>query len=251
MVNEPLAAELEATRDELRALLRRFVEGDSITGMFLETSDQAAFKRLIFDAKELSAKALGTPIHDVPLRLGALSRGSDGFVGGPSYAQVEEAVELLKTPIRRCRQSGPASSAITSPRSAVITEYVNEGRLAEVRSLPSSNLDFRRLVALCEELNKAAASEAHHSVAAMLRTILNHVPPALGQPTFAAVVNNYGGASSFKAAVRRLEEASRKIADLHLHAKIEPKVALPNATQVNFAAELDLLLAEIVKVHSH
>ena len=250
MLNEHLAIELEAVRDELRALLPRFRDGDSITGLFLETSDQAAFKRLILEAKELSAKALGSPLHDVPLQLGVLSYGSGGFVGGPSYAQVEEAAELLRTAIRRCRQAAPVPTAALTAGAAAAPAYVDHGHKAAVRSLPNTNLDFSRLVVLCEELNKAASAQAHHSVAAIVRTILNHVPLALGQPTFAAVVNNYGGASSFKEAVRRLEEASRKIADLHLHAKIEPRVSLPNGTQVNFAAELDLLLAEIVRRHA-
>ena len=47
-----------------------------------------------------------------------------------------------------------------------------------------------------------------------------------------------------------LEGFSRKIADLYLHSQIQQLESLPNMTQVNFSAPLDLLLAEVLKMLS-
>jgi hypothetical protein len=45
-----------------------------------------------------------------------------------------------------------------------------------------------------------------------------------------------------------LETAARKIGDAHLHTQVREREVLPNATQVNHASQLDLLLAEIVRL---
>jgi hypothetical protein len=44
-----------------------------------------------------------------------------------------------------------------------------------------------------------------------------------------------------------LEKSARKIADAHLHLLVRAKETLPVPQQVNFAVEVDLLLAEIVR----
>lgn len=46
----------------------------------------------------------------------------------------------------------------------------------------------------------------------------------------------------------RLENSSRKIADSYLHTKIRKKESLPNKTQVNFSNDIDVLLAEIIRI---
>jgi hypothetical protein len=81
----------------------------------------------------------------------------------------------------------------------------------------------------------------------LTRALLDHVPPLLGVTSFAQVANNYSGARSFKEAMERLEKAARKVADSHLHLPIRAKETLPVPQQVNFAAEVDLLLSEIVR----
>ncbi len=87
----------------------------------------------------------------------------------------------------------------------------------------------------------------------LLRTILNHVPPVLGFNTFAEVASNYGGPKSnrsFKDNMHRLEKSLRSIADIHLHSSIRSREDLPTAVQVDFAADLDLLLGEVIRVAS-
>ena len=65
---------------------------------------------------------------------------------------------------------------------------------------------------------------------------------------FAQVANNYAGSKSFREAMSHLENASRKIADQHLHCQIGDRETLPTETQVNFSQPLDMLLGEIVRI---
>ena len=86
------------------------------------------------------------------------------------------------------------------------------------------------------------------ATAMLLRTILNHVPPVLGFGTFKEVANNYGGGKSFGASMQNLERSLRNIADMHLHSPIRPQEDVPSATQVDFSADLDVLLGEVIRV---
>lgn len=128
--------------------------------------------------------------------------------------------------------------------------FVSEDRIAELRSLQAPTFDLCKLVRLCEELNVTYEAGAFLATAMLTRAVLDHVPPLFKVATFAQVANNYGGTRSFKDTMERLEKAARKIADAHLHGSIRAKETLPVAQQVNFAAEVDILLAEIVRILS-
>ena len=104
------------------------------------------------------------------------------------------------------------------------------------------------IIALCEELNICYRSQCYHAVAALTRALLDHVPPVFGYGTFAEVANNYNGGQSFKDCMQHLENAARRIGDMHLHLQIRAKESLPTRTQVNFAPEMDMLLAEVVRI---
>jgi len=56
------------------------------------------------------------------------------------------------------------------------------------------------------------------------------------------------GSRSFKESMQRLDTSCRKIADSHLHIAIRKKEVLPTKTQVNFTNDVDVLLAEIVRL---
>ncbi len=124
--------------------------------------------------------------------------------------------------------------------------YIDKSR---VKSLKKKNgkFDFSRLLQMLKELNHAFSVENYISVILLIRAILDHVPPIFGLNTFSEVANSYGG-KSFKDSMLNLENSSRKIADSYLHTKIRRKESLPSKTQVNFSNDLDVLLAEIVRI---
>lgn len=127
--------------------------------------------------------------------------------------------------------------------------YISISRLDELRAVSSRRFDSTRLVSMCEELNECAARENPLAVILLTRTILNHVPPAFEFETFAQVAANYGGGgASFKKAAERLENHSRKVADRLAHMPIRDKEVAPTMGEVNFAAEIEAILAEFCRV---
>jgi len=236
--------DLENIADKLQGLLPHF-RSSNMFGLVLPTKHSARFKRLHLEARSLLDEALGENNRFSKYLAGAVFSGSGG--GGPSYASVEEAAEIIRaaiSAIERKRATPPASPLGAKP-------YVDPARIAALQALASARWDFTRLVELCREINVAAANRCHLSTIMLVRTILNHVPPILGHPTFAEVANNYGGDGklrSFKKAMQRLEGSSRSIADMHLHSVIRDREDVPTGVQVDFAQELDLLLGEIVRI---
>lgn len=127
--------------------------------------------------------------------------------------------------------------------------FVDQTRLDELQSIKSSNFDLTKLIRLCEELNTCYINNSYLTTAMAGRAILDHVPPIFQCNSFAEVANNYpDGSKSFKQSMTNLELSLRKIADAHLHTRIRSKETLPNKTQVNFSNDLDVLLAEIVRL---
>lgn len=126
--------------------------------------------------------------------------------------------------------------------------YVDSQRLNELASLESPKFDLTKLVALLRELDACHQNRCYFAVAALVRTILDHVPPIFSCGGFAEVANNYQAGKSFKESMAHLEGSARKIADQHLHAKVRSSEVLPTIVQVDFSNDLDVLLAEIVRV---
>ncbi len=229
--------------DAMDAMLSLFNRSESF-GLILPTKHSASFKALAIEAKSIIDGEL-RPANEFSMNLvHAVNSGAGGFTGGPSYASVEEASHIIRAAVRaihRRRATPPATAPGVKP-------YVDPSRIVALQQIGGGKWDFTRLVELCRELNVAAANRCHMSTAMLLRTILNHVPPTLGFDTFAQVANNYAGAKSFKASMQRLEGSLRNIADFHLHSPIRSREDVPTATQVDFSADLDVLLGEVVRV---
>ena len=179
-----------------------------------------------------------------------------------SRSRLEEQLVKISDDIRDDLQVGvffldgaadEADLLSVSPTPGSITRtstfsYVNEDRLAELRMLPTSNWDFSRLTRLCEELNSCFDGKNYIAVAALLRTIKEHVPPALGFETFSLYSAQANG-KSHKASIERLDRSMKDIADQWLHGRIRQRETLPTASQVDFRQELDDLLGEVVRLN--
>lgn len=130
-------------------------------------------------------------------------------------------------------------------------EYVDSERINSIQELKSKEFDFSRLHQMLKEINEGYESENYITIICLLRAVLDHVPPIFGVLSFSQVANNYNGGRSFNRAMKKLEVTSRNIADMYLHAQIRKAETLPNQTQVDFSNDLDLLLAEIVRIVKH
>lgn len=237
--------ELQSIADEISILLDRFVHSDN--ALYLRSEDQAEFKRLAVEAKALLDDALGPANDFVGNFVHAINAGSGGFFGGPSYVAVSEAAGLLRGAVNHLRRRSVTAKSSPEPV-ALKAPYVDPTRLAEIRAVKGKAWDLTRLGQLCGELNVAHEHGSHMSVAMLVRAIVDHVPPIFGVKAFAEVANNYAGAKSFKDSMQKLDQSLRKIADAYLHVQIRTQEGIPNATQVNFSQDLDVLLQEIVRL---
>ncbi len=132
--------------------------------------------------------------------------------------------------------------------SPTVGAFVSETRLQELRDLKPVKFDFRKLIRLCEELNESYYAGSYFCVGMTVRAIMDHIPPIFGFTSFLSFANQYGGSKSFKDLMKRLEETFRKLGDAYLHTQIRNSETLPNENQVEFRSEMDMLLAEIVRV---
>ena len=154
--------------------------------------------------------------------------------------QAPKKTKKQSKPRRRKGKAGDATALV----------FVDEARLTDLRRLTPANFDLRKLISICDELNLCYRSQCYFAVAALIRTLLDHVPPIFGVDTFAKLANNYGGGKSFSGSMQHLESSARNIADGHLHGRIRKRESLPSRTQVNFAADVDVLLGEVVRLLS-
>jgi hypothetical protein len=124
--------------------------------------------------------------------------------------------------------------------------YINIERIEQLKQLNSEKYNFKKLIRICEEVNICYSLGCIFAVGNLLRTLIDHIAPILGQKSFAEVANNYAKKGSFKDAMQHLENSLRNISNLFLHTAIKKEEVLPTENQVDFIASIDLLLAEII-----
>lgn len=131
-----------------------------------------------------------------------------------------------------------------------LPSFINPERLNQLRDIISTQFDLSKLIKLCEEINDNFQRKNFMSVCMIGRTILNHVPPIFGYKNFEEVANNYGSSKnlSFKKNMLHLNSSLKNIADSYLHLQIRKKESLPNEIQVDFRQDIDVLLAEIIRI---
>lgn len=136
-----------------------------------------------------------------------------------------------------------------APEQVPVKHFVEPSRIDEIESLPKGAHDTTKLVQLLIELNRAYATNSYYSCLLLVRTIVDHVPPIFGQASFSEVANNYaGGGRSFRESMQHLQNSCRKLADGSLHTQIRANESVPTAQQVEYRADVDALLGEIIRV---
>lgn len=124
------------------------------------------------------------------------------------------------------------------------TTYLDKNTLLLLTKIKSEDFDLSRLIVLCNELDDNYSLGNYYSCAMLLRAILDHIPPIFGKSKFDEVCAQYGG-QSFKDIMKPLKETAKKIGDNYLHTQIDKKVSVITKIQVEFQANLDILLNEI------
>ena len=174
-------------------------------------------------------------------------RGPQAAVRRPGANQKQhEALHLIK----RCAITAKEKleeKPDTPPGTAGSGDgYVNTVRIQALKELSAPRFDPKRLIRLLEELNDVHAAGCHMATAMVVRSILDHVPPVFELENFSQVGNNFSGTKSFKKSMQHLDTSLRNIADNHLHSQMRRREDLPTFHQVDFRAELDLLIGQVI-----
>ncbi|MGW6962387.1 hypothetical protein [Streptomyces chartreusis] len=139
----------------------------------------------------------------------------------------------------------PIVTGTITPRAVTPPEpklYVNEGLLAELAvKQGKTKLNVNKLLQLLRELDDAYQDEHPYSCHALLRAIIDHVPPILGHKSFEAAANNYPWSRTDKKYMARLLEFKTQADDV-LHRQIRASADVITMYDLPQAAALNALL---------
>jgi len=130
------------------------------------------------------------------------------------------------------------------------SDFISKKRIDEISAINKDKFDLTKVLQLCKEINDAWKHEHYISVGILLRALKDHIPPIFNCKNFSEVSNNYGNGKnrSFSGNMKNLENSSKHISDKLIHSQIKKTETLPNEVQVNFSADVDVLLEEIVRI---
>ena len=128
---------------------------------------------------------------------------NDFITEAPGHPSIE-AIEQVRLP----------------PPAQIASPYVDTKVVKAIRAKDGqSKFDVAKLLALVNELNDNYASRHTYASHALLRAVLDHVPPAFGHANFREVANNYPWKQTDKRYMQKLADF-RDQADDALHRQI-------------------------------
>lgn len=128
------------------------------------------------------------------------------------------------------------------------SDFISKKRIDEISAINKDKFDLIKVLQFCKEINDAWKLENYISVGVLIRALKDHIPPIFDCKNFSEVANNYGAGKSFSRSMKYLEDSSKNISDRLIHSHIKKSETLPNEVQVNFSADVDVLLEEIVRI---
>lgn len=237
--------ELQKIIAALREMETRFEPPAGAVTPELKSTDRAAFKRLMLEAKSVLDTAIGINDFGLPLLRMTTLPGFGAF-NPPMLEELHEAIGLVEGGLNQVRRK--SCQIPTTPGAAAKPAYVDPARILQLRNAKQQPFDLKRLVRLLEELNVAHEHQLHMASAMLVRAVLDHVPPVFNAKNFSEVANNYAAPRSFSEQMQQLDRSLRKIADTHLHQPMRKSEVLPLAPQVDFRGAVDVLLSEVVRL---
>lgn len=112
----------------------------------------------------------------------------------------------------------PGLNETIHPQQAASDAYVDENLIAELEVVETS-FALDKLLTLLRELNANYAARHIYASLMLWRAIIDHIPPAFGQPKFDQVVANHAWGQTDRGYLKQLDTA-RKAADDALHRQI-------------------------------
>jgi len=122
--------------------------------------------------------------------------------------------------------------------------YIDSQVTAAIKAQQGTDqFDRSKLLRLIDELNDNYARANGYAVHALLRAVLDHIPPLLGYASFPAAVNNYRWSRTDQAYMRKLLDFKLQADDV-LHRQISSKADLLSLDDAPPRAWINRLLQE-------
>lgn len=121
-------------------------------------------------------------------------------------------------------------------------DYIKTEIIEEFRK-KKGKFDYQKLTSLLEELNHNYDENNPYSSLALIRTVLDHVPPLLGESDFSRIVSNYKWGETDKKYMKQLLDI-KAVADDVLHRQISGKQDLISMDDIPRPVLINVLLRE-------
>ncbi|NUV64875.1 hypothetical protein [Streptomyces sp. CAI-85] len=167
-----------------------------------------------------------------------LSGGIRNVVSGSSSNNVAfDNAQITMTAAVAEAELAPTIEVVAEPKL-----YVNAGLRNELlEKQGKTKLSVDKLIALLRELDDNYADGHAYSCHALLRAVIDHVPPILGHKSFEAAVNNYTWSRTDKKYMTRLLDFKTQADDV-LHRQIRASADVISMHDLPQAAALNALL---------
>lgn len=123
--------------------------------------------------------------------------------------------------------------------------YFAKERIAELKKIKST-FDVSKIVLILNEVNFCYQNSCYLSVSSLLRMLIDHIPPIFWFNSFQEAINSYKFSRSDKKNMEHLLWWLKNISDCNLHGQINNKEVLPTIQTIEFRADFDVLLKNII-----
>ncbi|NTU73267.1 hypothetical protein HGB07_03805 [Candidatus Roizmanbacteria bacterium] len=164
-------------------------------------------------------KAFYTLVEDGGLEPtgGNTSSGFPSFTRIPSHTR-----QIIESNIQEEPET-PNQDSSAAPSASVPPYITYELTKSLIESAKNKGYSTKKLEAVISEINDSVARENAQSAHALIRALLDHIPPLFGYNTFAQVTNNYHWSQTDKKRIEQLNTLFRFDADEALHAPISKR----------------------------
>lgn len=126
--------------------------------------------------------------------------------------------------------------------------YFSVNKIDELKQAQFGDFNPSKLIRILEEVNLCYGNWAYLAVSSLLRMLIDHIPPIFKKLSFSEVVNNYSFSQSDKKNMQHLLWSLKNISDWNLHNQIWRQEILPDKTSIEFRADFDVLLKNIILI---
>ncbi len=127
-------------------------------------------------------------------------------------------------------------------------DYFSYEKILELKKIKTNDFDLLKMIRILEEVNICYTNACYLAISSLLRMFIDHIPPVFWFRSFKEIVSSYKFSKSDKKNMEHLLWAMKNISDWNLHSHISKKEILPLKRTIEFRADFDVLLKNIILI---